>query len=110
MLIAKNIKRYRLEKGWTQQELAEEIGTTKGVILNYENGEIPSPQRLQLLAAVFGVRIEDLTFGDLDGDLSEADEKYNTGNSQIVRFLIDELKEKNKIISALLQRLTNGNS
>ncbi|MFN1845036.1 helix-turn-helix domain-containing protein [Clostridioides difficile] len=35
--IGKNIKRYRLLNGWTQEELANESGLSKNAIYNYEN-------------------------------------------------------------------------
>ncbi|MCC0705065.1 tetratricopeptide repeat protein [Clostridioides sp. ES-S-0049-02] len=37
--IGKNIKKYRLLKGWTQEQLASESGLSKNAIYNYENGK-----------------------------------------------------------------------
>ncbi len=37
--IGKNIKNYRLLKGWTQDQLANKSGLSKNAIYNYENGK-----------------------------------------------------------------------
>ena len=38
IVIGENIKRYRLQNGWTQQELGAKIGISKNAIGNYEKG------------------------------------------------------------------------
>lgn len=45
--IGQKIKKHRQEKGWTQQQLAEKIGTTKSYISLVENGKIPYSIELQ---------------------------------------------------------------
>ena len=40
MTVGQRIKRLRKEKGWTQSELAEQLGVTKAAVQKYENGTI----------------------------------------------------------------------
>lgn len=39
--LAKRIKAFRAEKGWTQEELANRVGTTNATISRWENPEYP---------------------------------------------------------------------
>ncbi len=38
-MLANNIVYYRLKKGWTQEELADKLGTTPNYISNIENAK-----------------------------------------------------------------------
>ena len=60
-VIGEKIKQYRLENGWTQQELGSKIGISKNAIGNYEKG-IRSPKKDTMfdLANAFGISIDDL--------------------------------------------------
>ena len=53
MDIGKNIKKARLSKSLTQEELAKRIGVSKNAISNYENGV--STPKLELLFAIMTV-------------------------------------------------------
>ena len=61
IVIGEKIKQYRLENGWTQQELGSKIGISKNAIGNYEKG-IRSPKKDTMfdLANAFGISIDDL--------------------------------------------------
>lgn len=61
IVIGEKIKQYRLENGWTQQELGSKIGISKNAIGNYEKG-IRSPKKDTMfdLANAFNVSIDDL--------------------------------------------------
>lgn len=55
-MFGKRIRYYRLKKGLTSEELARELGCTKGAISLYENGErTPSAEVLQKLADIFDI-------------------------------------------------------
>lgn len=60
-VIGEKIKQYRLENGWTQQELGSKIGISKNAIGNYEKG-IRSPKKDTMfdLANAFEISIDDL--------------------------------------------------
>ncbi len=54
-----NIKRERRKRGWSQEELANMLGVSRGTIANYENnGVIPESKR-PILNRIFGVNAED---------------------------------------------------
>ena len=54
--IGENIRRLRLQNGWSQSELAEKIDKTRGAVGQYEKGIIvPRMGVIEDLAAVFNV-------------------------------------------------------
>lgn len=56
------LKKMRLENGYTQKELAEKIGVSKGAIQNYESGKnSPTDDNARKIAMVFHVKLDDLT-------------------------------------------------
>lgn len=65
VLLGERIKALRKEKGWSQGELAEKVGTDGRQISRYENGHItPSADVLVKLAEVFDVSIDSLLVED----------------------------------------------
>jgi len=59
--IGKNIRRLRLERGWTQQDLANKLGTTQKTVTAYECGtRYPTAEKIPVIANLFGVSINDL--------------------------------------------------
>ena len=59
--IGENIKQYRLQNGWTQQELGAKIGISKNAIGNYEKGfRSPKKDTMFDLANAFNISIDDL--------------------------------------------------
>lgn len=60
-----NIRALRKEKGWTQQQLAEEIGVSRQMVTRWENGwNVPSLPYANKLSALFGVSVAELMTGD----------------------------------------------
>lgn len=49
------IERYRRVKGWTQSDLAREVGVHLNAVQNWERGALPRPSRLPALAETLGV-------------------------------------------------------
>lgn len=107
--VARNIKKYRKEKGITLKTLAENVGLTEGTIQKYEAGNIKSIdiEMLHKLAKALDVLPENLTEWE-QGEYEEyrrqrkSDEeskmlkKYNmltNGHKKVVRMLIDNLLE-----------------
>ena len=54
------VRKLRLEKGWSQEQLAEISGLSVRTIQRIERGQNPSLESLKSLAAVFEVEIIDL--------------------------------------------------
>jgi transcriptional regulator with XRE-family HTH domain len=53
-----NLRHYRQAKGWTQDELARQVGVRKNTVCYYEQGRIePKVSRLCRLAAALGVSV-----------------------------------------------------
>ena len=55
-----NIKQRRLEKGWSQEELARHSGLSTRTIQRIENGQTASIESLKCLAAVFETSVDSL--------------------------------------------------
>lgn len=60
-LLKNTLKVHRAMKDWTQEELARRIGVTRKTVNTIENGiYVPSTVLALKMAAVFGVKVEDL--------------------------------------------------
>ncbi|HET8858835.1 helix-turn-helix domain-containing protein [Marivirga sp.] len=69
-LIDSNIKYLRKEKGWTQQDLADELGVKRPQIGSYEEGRAdPRIQTLMKLSDLFNVSLDDLLGKDLSSPM-----------------------------------------
>jgi transcriptional regulator with XRE-family HTH domain len=62
------VRKLRLEKGWSQEQLAEISGLSVRTIQRIERGQNPSLESLKSLAAVFEVEISDLK---MEADMSK---------------------------------------
>jgi repressor LexA len=63
------IKKARLQKGFTQEELAEKVGVKKSAVAKWENGRVSEIKRsnLKMLADALGLRPSEL-LGDIQTD------------------------------------------
>lgn len=99
----KNIKKYRLENGWTQTQLAEKVGySDKSMISKIEKGEVDlSQSQIWKFADAFGITASEL-FGSI--------ESYEEDDNQKLNDLIDTLppddREQIKDLEKQLVRLT----
>ena len=60
-LSGNRIRAHRQMAGMTQEDLARRMGTTRPVISGWENEHrVPSLIRIQALAGLFGIRVDDL--------------------------------------------------
>lgn len=83
IIIGENIKQYRLQNGWTQQELGAKIGISKNAIGNYEKGfRSPKKDTMFDLANVFNVSIDDL-FPPI--------QKGSSSNTSTIQTIYDQL-------------------
>ena len=64
-IIGENIKKYRKEKGYTQEELAKKIGKSHITIRKYETGVLgPSAYSMSIIAKVLEISICDILKGE----------------------------------------------
>lgn len=64
MNIGANIKKFRYEKGWRQEDLARESGVSQGMISMMERGlSHGAPASWQKLSSALGVSIAELRKG-----------------------------------------------
>lgn len=73
MEIGQKIKKARLERGLTQQELGEIVGVQKSAIAKYENGKVVNIKRstLQKIASALNIRPSELIFTESPKDTAE---------------------------------------
>jgi transcriptional regulator with XRE-family HTH domain len=59
-----DIRQARLKKGFTQQQIADAIGTRQGTVSRYESGAIPIDAEVApKLAKILGMRILAVLYG-----------------------------------------------
>lgn len=68
------IKKLRLQKGWSQEQLSQLSGLSIRTIQRIEKGQNPGLESLKSLAAVFELSITDLQ-GDIDMTAHDTEEK-----------------------------------
>lgn len=97
-----NIKKYRIIKGFTQEELAKAIGVDSSIISKFEKGKVlPSLARLQSIADVLGVSLDDLVaIGDTPSDREYPpmkrtqvdDDRYYMPSKESIKLIVDFTK------------------
>ncbi len=76
MLFHKKLKTLRLEREWSQAELAERLGIDRIRVSTYENGKVvPETKLLVKMAEVFDVSLDYLVFGNEEGSSPKIDFK-----------------------------------
>lgn len=112
MELGQKIKKARIEKGLTQQELGDLVGVQKSAIAKYENGRVVNIKRstMQKIASALNMRPSELIFeqspeetADLhvkiltDFDLMDVLREYyelSSENQKMVRDLICNLRKE----------------
>ena len=67
--LAERLRVKRKEVGWTQEQLAQKVGSSQAVIQKIENGKSLRPRKIDRIAEVLGTTPAWLMFGD-DGTAS----------------------------------------
>ena len=63
-MVGKNIKKYREQKGMTQDALAEKLNVTRQALSNWERGKTqPDIDTLQRISEMLEVSVEELIYG-----------------------------------------------
>lgn len=80
-IISKNIKALRLERGWTQQEMADILFVTRQTVSNWENGKaLLDVETLLQIAEKLDIDVNELVYGK--------NEKQNVFNKEVIKTLI----------------------
>ena len=81
-MLHERIRNLRLSKNLTLQQVAQEFGTTKASVSNWENGKSnPDSKKITALAAIFGVSVQYLLTGDAS---SESNFNFENDSESVV--------------------------
>ncbi len=89
MLFGEKLKALRLERGYTQEQLAQKVDVTKRTLINYEQGRC-YPKQTEILARLaqeFDVSV-DYLMSDEDRYIQDAHEKGGLRAAQDVQALL----------------------
>lgn len=98
-MIGEQIKRYRIKKGLTQEELGDMIGVTTQAVSKWERGGSPDAELLPMIAGALGITIS---------MLYEQDRMRSLEDSLIEEFLAMDNKEGFHRLFALVWKITLG--
>lgn len=89
MSMSENIKKYRLEMGWTQEELGKKIGKQKSVIAKYESGDVENIKRSTILkmSELFHVA-PSILMGFTEKQQSDYEEGYNEAMKYLKKYKV----------------------
>lgn len=59
-MFTENLARLQAERGETNYRLAKEIGVHQTSVQNWKNGTMPHPKHIKLIAAHYGVSVDEL--------------------------------------------------
>ena len=98
----KNIKKYRLENGWTQTELANKVGySDKSMISKIEKGEVDlSQSQIWKFADVFGISAPVLFGNEIANEADNFDEKLKKLEKGFEQLNKDKMMYENMKLSA----------
>lgn len=70
-MIGERVRKYRRQKGWSQEQLGAMISFSQSKISKIENGDWDSLSDLRLIAKALGVKLKDLIDDEPDGGGSD---------------------------------------
>lgn len=94
-----NLKRIREDRGWTLEEMAEKLGSTKQVLSRYERGErTPKITMAARFAEILGVPLKELVGAETpdefyNNELKKRIDSLNTIEARIISEGIDSMPE-----------------
>ncbi|BEM86669.1 DNA-binding protein [Serratia marcescens] len=96
------IRPLRLEKGWSQEQLATIAGLSTRTVQRIENGEQASLETLTAIAAALGVQVSDLTSPPQAETPSEVDEEQRIRRQVVAEGKLLSMAVRFAVIGALL--------
>ena len=115
MNVADLIKQARLQRGMTQEELADKVGVKKSAIAKWENGRVSEIKRSNLknLAAALGLAPTQLLGNDIAG-MYEQKEPVNTldgfteNQKKLIDFVQTVPEDKAEMILRVIQSIVES--
>ena len=101
-MIGDTVKKLRLRKGITQEELAKALAVKQQNIEQLENGKVGQPRYLKKLADYFDVSIDQLYSGDVDTQVGAEGRKK--AHAQIEGLSEDECLVLLKLIETVFRK------
>ncbi len=90
--VSKNIKKFRTEKGMTQESLAEKIFVTRQAISNWETGKTkPDVDSLLKIAEILDVQVEELIYGERKEKITVEDKSKEKNRIKIILAIMGSL-------------------
>ena len=99
MILAEKITDQRKKAGWSQEELAEQLGVSRQSVSKWEGGQsLPDMDKIVKMSTIFGVSTDYL----LKDDISELDEtpRIQTEDSKLRRVTMEEASRYMEIRAA----------
>lgn len=92
MKFGEKLRTLRMQKGWTQQELAQKSGLGINTISNYESGKTYPRNReiYSVLAELLGISATDL-HNENDDFISDAKERYGYSGKKQAEKLVEQM-------------------
>lgn len=100
----KSLREHRLKVGWTQAQVAEQLGVQPSTVTMWETGKRePNINMLRCLSELFGCSVDELLGGTQEPEeKQEPDEAYKPERESRIRIIIDAAPEE---IAELFSRL-----
>lgn len=109
MELGTRIKKARLEKGLTQQELGDIIGVQKSAIAKYESGRVVNIKRstLQKIASALDIRPSEFIFEESPKEAAELHVRIITDYElmEVLKVYYSLSDEKQKLVRGLIRNL-----
>ena len=106
-ILGQNIRKYRIQKGWSQKQLSDAANIDRAEISRIENGErgAMSCTMLRRFAKALGVSMDELMGEDEENDdvvvqLQRKFEQLDTNNQNIIDQVTDALLLKQRFATA----------
>lgn len=94
MILAEKITEERKKNGWSQEELANQIGVSRQAVSKWESaGAVPDLQKILQLAELFGVSTDYLLKDEMDPESMYVNESYKEYSHQLKKVSMEEANE-----------------
>lgn len=107
-VLSENIKKFRIFRRITQQEVANSLGKSKGVISNWERGDNqPSPDEVEKLCSLFNVTPNEMFGWEENKDYLRYIE-YKKANEIKLKEYKEQMRKIQEAIDNIQNNLSDG--